>query len=140
MPMPETVLCHSNGPKHMHALEGLSCRQICRSPARTRKQFEGPLHDYTHTHTLSLSLSRKRVHFLGQSLSVLLQSPCFGLSASPSPSPASSFQDVELYDAGFRVTVRPHSSSFLGLPHKILNMNPEKELLWGLRLVSLKPT
>ena len=25
-------------------------------------------------------------------------------------------------------------SSFLGLPHKILKMNPIKELLWGLRV------
>ena len=27
---------------------------------------------------------------------------------------------------------RPHSSSFLGLPYRILNMNPRKELLCGL--------
>ena len=26
----------------------------------------------------------------------------------------------------------PHSSSFVGLPYRILNMNPKKELLWGL--------
>ena len=26
------------------------------------------------------------------------------------------------------------SSSFLGLPYRILNMNPQKELLWGLWL------
>ena len=29
-------------------------------------------------------------------------------------------------------TQRPQSSSFLGLPYRILNMNPQKELLWGL--------
>ena len=28
------------------------------------------------------------------------------------------------------VTHRPHSSSVLGLPNRILNMNPKKELLW----------
>ena len=30
------------------------------------------------------------------------------------------------------LTHRPQSSSFLGLPYRILNMNPQKELLWGL--------
>ena len=30
------------------------------------------------------------------------------------------------------ITHRPHSSSFLGLPCRILNMNPKKELLRGL--------
>ena len=30
------------------------------------------------------------------------------------------------------LTHRPQSSSFLGLPYRILNMNPKKELLWGL--------
>ena len=29
------------------------------------------------------------------------------------------------------VTHRPQSSSFLGVPYRILNMNPQKELLWG---------
>ena len=29
-------------------------------------------------------------------------------------------------------TQRPQSSSFLRLPYRILNMNPQKELLWGL--------
>ena len=29
-------------------------------------------------------------------------------------------------------THRPQSSSFVGLPYRILNMNPKKELLWGL--------
>ena len=28
--------------------------------------------------------------------------------------------------------IGPHSSSFLGLPYGILNMNPKKKLLWGL--------
>ena len=32
-------------------------------------------------------------------------------------------------------THRPQSSSFLGLPSRILNMNPEKELLWDLWVV-----
>ena len=32
-------------------------------------------------------------------------------------------------------TQRLHSSSFLGLPYRILNMNPKKELLRSLRLV-----
>ena len=36
-------------------------------------------------------------------------------------------------------THRLHSSSFLGLPYRILYMNPKKELLWslwvGLKLV-----
>ena len=31
-----------------------------------------------------------------------------------------------------RCTHRPQSCSFLGLPYRILNMNPKKELLWGL--------
>ena len=31
-------------------------------------------------------------------------------------------------------THRPQSSSFLGLPYRILDMNPPKELLWGLWL------
>ena len=30
---------------------------------------------------------------------------------------------------------RPQSSSFLGFPYRILNMNPKKELLWGLWVV-----
>ena len=29
-------------------------------------------------------------------------------------------------------TQRPQSSSFLGLAYRILNMNPQKEPLWGL--------
>ena len=29
-------------------------------------------------------------------------------------------------------TDRAHSSSFLGLPRRVLNMTPKKELLWGL--------
>ena len=33
------------------------------------------------------------------------------------------------------VTHRPHRSSVLGLPYRILFMNPKKELLWGLWLV-----
>ena len=33
---------------------------------------------------------------------------------------------------GLGFTHRPHSSSFLGLPYRILSMNPQKELLWGL--------
>ena len=32
----------------------------------------------------------------------------------------------------FSPTHRPQSSSFLGLPYRILNMNLKKELLWGL--------
>ena len=31
-----------------------------------------------------------------------------------------------------KLTHRPQSSSFLGLPYRVLNMNPQKELLWGL--------
>ena len=31
-------------------------------------------------------------------------------------------------------TLRPHSSSLLGLPYRILNMNHKRELLWGLRV------
>ena len=38
-----------------------------------------------------------------------------------------------LYDS----TQRPQSSSFLGLPFRILNVNPKKELLWGLRVLRL---
>ena len=34
-------------------------------------------------------------------------------------------------------THRPQSSSFLGLPYRILNMNPQKELLWGLWVMPL---
>ena len=33
---------------------------------------------------------------------------------------------------GLGDTLRPQSSSFLGLPYRILNMKPKKELLWGL--------
>ena len=40
---------------------------------------------------------------------------------------------------GFRlrwvlITQRLHSSSFLGFPYRILNMNPKKEPLWSLRV------
>ena len=37
------------------------------------------------------------------------------------------------------VTQRLHSSSFWGLPYRILNMNPKKELLllWSLRVMYL---
>ena len=34
-------------------------------------------------------------------------------------------------------THRPQSSSFLGLPYRNLNMNPKKELLWGLWVASI---
>ena len=34
-----------------------------------------------------------------------------------------------------KATHRPQSSSFWGLPYRILNMNPQKELLWGLWVV-----
>ena len=34
-------------------------------------------------------------------------------------------------------THKPQSSSFLRLPYRILNMNPQKELLWGLWVVSI---
>ena len=33
----------------------------------------------------------------------------------------------------------PHSSYFWGLPYRILNMNPQKELLWGLWGTFLSP-
>ena len=33
---------------------------------------------------------------------------------------------------GLEITNRPQSSSLLGVPYRILNMNPKKELLWGL--------
>ena len=40
-------------------------------------------------------------------------------------------------------THRPQSSSFLGLPYRILNMKPKKELLWGLwvldRILNMNP-
>ena len=45
-------------------------------------------------------------------------------------SPASRAVETALMAVGS--TDRPHSSSFLGLPCRILNMNPQKELLWGL--------
>ena len=35
---------------------------------------------------------------------------------------------------GHSLTQRLHSSSFLGLPFRILNMNSKKELLWSLRV------
>ena len=35
-------------------------------------------------------------------------------------------------------TQRLHSSSFLGLPYRILNMNPEKELLWSLKVCHMQ--
>ena len=38
----------------------------------------------------------------------------------------------ELGFEGVEFTHRPHSSSFLGLPCRILHMNHKKELLWGL--------
>ena len=37
-------------------------------------------------------------------------------------------------DLELRVYPRPHSSSFLGLPYRILNMKHKKELLWCLRV------
>ena len=37
-------------------------------------------------------------------------------------------------------TDRPQSCSFLGLPYRILFMNPKKELLWGLWVVSTEST
>ena len=37
-----------------------------------------------------------------------------------------------------RSTHRPQSSSFLGLPYRILNMNPKKELLRGLWVASVQ--
>ena len=37
-------------------------------------------------------------------------------------------------------THTPQSSSFLGLPYRILNMNPKKELLWGLWVIDLSGT
>ena len=48
----------------------------------------------------------------------------------------------EMSGSGERVLLAPtqrlHSSSFLGLPCRILNMNPKKELRWSLR-VNPKP-
>ena len=50
-------------------------------------------------------------------------------------------QGFRVHGGGFRVqrvglimvhTHRAQSSSFLGFPYRILNMNPKKELLWGL--------
>ena len=38
-------------------------------------------------------------------------------------------------DGFYRLTHRPHSSSFLGFIFRILYMNPEKELVWGLWVV-----
>ena len=38
----------------------------------------------------------------------------------------------------YGATHRPQSSSFLGFPYRILNMNPKKELLWGLWLTGLQ--
>ena len=35
-------------------------------------------------------------------------------------------------------THRPQSSSFLGFPYRILYMNPKKELLWGLWVLSTR--
>ena len=35
-------------------------------------------------------------------------------------------------------THRPQSSSFLALLYRILNMNPKKELLWGLWVVRVR--
>ena len=32
-----------------------------------------------------------------------------------------------------------YSSSFLGLPYRILNTNPKKELLWSLWVVTTEP-
>ena len=36
------------------------------------------------------------------------------------------------YRAFEGLTHRPQSSSFLGRPYRILNMDPQKQLLWGL--------
>ena len=38
------------------------------------------------------------------------------------------------------LTHRPQSSSFLGLPYRIRNMNPQKELLWGLWVITVQFT
>ena len=37
------------------------------------------------------------------------------------------------------ITHRPQSSSLLGLPYRILNMNPKKEPLWGLWVRTEQP-
>ena len=39
---------------------------------------------------------------------------------------------------GLGFTQRPHSSSSLALPYRILNMSPQKELLWSLRVEALE--
>ena len=45
------------------------------------------------------------------------------------------FSGLNRTPAGIRgCTQRLHSSSFLGLPYRVLNMNPQKELLWSLRV------
>ena len=49
--------------------------------------------------------------------------------AGYAPSPSKDLTVLRL-GAGL-VTQRPQSSSFWGLPYRILNMNPQKELLWG---------
>ena len=45
---------------------------------------------------------------------------------------SSSWVLVQECDTSYHTTQRPQNSSFLGLPYRILYMNPKKELLWGL--------
>ena len=39
---------------------------------------------------------------------------------------------VQVSPKTLAITQRPQSSSLLGVPHRIQNINPQKELLWGL--------
>ena len=48
-----------------------------------------------------------------------------------SPKPEGLIKLWDFWLSGFNQ--RPQSSSFLGLPYRILYMNTKKELLWGLR-------
>ena len=48
------------------------------------------------------------------------------------PTPQFRVSGFSVWGGGPHLTHRPLSSSFLGLPHRILNMNHKKELLRGL--------
>ena len=78
------------------------------------------------THGLCLWL-RSTGAILG---SGLLEVNVSGVMGQGATSLQSSLYRLWLTD--LEATHRLHSSSFLGLPYRLLNMSPEKELLWSL--------
>ena len=83
---------------------------------------------YIHTHTYiypSMHASAPTKH--------LKTHDPFNLSPQPRTQKPEALRPLRPWKAS--ITQRPQSSSFLGLPFGILNMNTPKELLWGLWVV-----